>query len=149
MLFEIMISLRMYLDSKITESTKTQMIYDGVKLTGLTKPFLTLQHLMANDLILAAGRTSYQSTYNFQIGVFARDFQELIKLQEKVATELRKPIPLYDETYTDTGKTFVCDVSDFSPIGNDDVASETFNFRGYFDVSVTILRDNGSKEFTQ
>lgn len=150
MLFEIMLSLRLYLSEQIPEATKVQMIYDGVSLKGLDKPFITLEDYATPMSLMAAGRKSYSETYNIQLGVFAEDYEGRLLLQEKVKTALLgNPIPLYDETFTLTDQSFYCEMSDFTPIGSDDMADDTNKFRAYADVSVEILRDIGSKEFTQ
>src|SRR5690606_42164624 len=67
------LSLRLYLSEQIPEATKVQMIYDGVSLKGLDKPFITLEDYAAPMSLMAAGRKSYSETYNIQLGVFAED----------------------------------------------------------------------------
>lgn len=149
MLYEIMASLRFYLTSELPQLSKVQFMYDGVSLTGLQKPFATIESLAEPTSFVAMGRASLRESYVFQVGVFASDFTGGIQLQGAVKEALQKAVPFYDGTLKITDKTFVCDISDFTPIRNSDIANDTFDYHGYFDVSVTIYRDVGSKEFTQ
>lgn len=149
MLYEIMLSLRLHLSEQIPELTDVQFMYDGVELSGKQKPFVTIEDLPSPTLPLSAGRVSFQDTYVFQVGVFADSYTERVKLQAEVKEVLQRKIPLYDESNEQTGLMFQCDVSSFTPISNDDTAHDTFNFRGYYDVSVTMHRKLGTKVFTQ
>jgi hypothetical protein len=143
MLYDIMLSLRLHIQENLPELTAVKLIYDGVSLPE-EKPFVTIESLSVPTSRLSAGRISYQETYTLQVGVFANNIGHLYKLQESVKTLLLNSVPMHN-----SDKTFVCDVSDFTRIRNDDIANETDNHRGYFDVTVTILRDVGSKDFTQ
>lgn len=149
MLYEIMASLRLYLATTLPELSKVQLMYDGISTSKLKKPFATIEYLSQPTTVLSAGRWSVQEVYTFQVGVFAEEYTELIQLQGIVKEKLQQEVPLYDAELVETSATFVCDVSDFTPIRNDDLANETSNHRGYFEVSITILRNVGSTEFTQ
>ena len=149
MIYEIMASLRLHLDSEVPELSKVQFIYDGVSLTDLTKPFVTIMQLAEPTEMISAGRTSFRETYNFQVGVFSDSFAGELKIRSSVKEALQTEVPFYNDLLTLTGDTFICDVSDYTPIRNTDTADATHDFHGYFDVSVTILRNVGSKEFTQ
>ncbi|WP_181349390.1 hypothetical protein [Thalassobacillus sp. CUG 92003] len=149
--FEIIYSIKTALETEIGEIATAQIIYDGVDLTKLDKPFATVEDLAINSELLSAGRTSYEDGYRFQVGVYANGYTERLKLQEKFATVLRAAdgIPYFDADLLPTGKHLLCDVSEFTPISNDEIANETNNHHGYFDVAVFILRNNGESEFTQ
>lgn len=149
MLFEIMLSLRLFLAEKIPELNDVQFIYDGVKLSELQKPFVTIESLNTPTEYVSAGRKSVREIYSFQVGVFTDDFTPLIMTQEKVKETLQSEVDLCGADLAKTGDTFVCNVSDFTPIRNDDLANVTNNFRGYFDVSVELYRDVGTKIITQ
>lgn len=149
MLYEIMASLRFHLDVAVPELSKVQFMYDGINLTHLPKPFVTIEQLAGPTEIVSAGRTSLQETHAFQVGVFADNFGGFLKLQSRVKEALQREIAIYDEDLELTSNTFVCDISDFTPIRNADIENLTHDFHGYFDVSVRILRDVGSSEFTQ
>src|SRR5690606_40841558 len=114
-----MLSLRLYLSEQIPEATKVQMIYDGVSLKGLDKPFITLEDYATPMSLMAAGRKSYSETYNIQLGVFAEDYEGRLLLQEKVKTVLLgNPIPLYEETFIRKDQCIYCDIPGFTTIGS-------------------------------
>ncbi len=143
--FDITYSLRMALETNLPEVNKVQMIYEGVSLTGTPKPFVTIEYLQGGGDLVAAGRRSYVDTYNFQVGLFARNITERHLLEEKVREVLRKPdghpIYLFDEetkNFIDSGEKVPFDVGPFTPIGNEDSSSNTYDFHGYFDVGITI-----------
>lgn len=144
-------SLRNYLDEIVTRATQVLVMRDGLVLSKVVKPFLTVDYLVTNVVVDAAGRTNYSETYRFQIGVFAKDNTERMRLHQEVLDAFHKPegIPLRSATGALTNRNFVVDVSEFTPIANEDTANDTFNHHGYFTVSIEIYRDNGSKTFTQ
>ena len=148
--YSIMLSLRLYL-AEIDGIRDVKMIYDGQELTGLPKPFLTVESLQTNDSLLSAGRRSYEEIYRFQIGIFAQSIAERMKLEGSVKEALRNPegIPLRTDSGILTDVVFHADVDGFTPLTNDDGANVTYNHRGYFDVSVRIYRNVGDTEFTQ
>ena len=151
MLYEISLSLRKYLEAEVMEITKVQLLYDNISLSEIPKPFLTIDFLNDVVTVVASGRNSVSESYNFQIGVFANSYSELLRLKAKVQDVLASSdgVPLYDEADMLTGDRFVCDVVGFTRMPNDDIANETNNHRGYFDVAVRVLRNVGSKIFTQ
>lgn len=151
MVYGITLSIRQFLASYMPEVTEVVLMRDGVTLSGKTKPFLTVQYLGNEDELLAAGRTSYEETSRFQIGVHATDIAQLLKLETKVKTLLRRPdgIVRYTDEAIATEERFHVDVGAFTPITNEDSSSTTANHRGYFDASVKILLDTGDTAFTQ
>lgn len=147
--YELAFSVRRHLETKVTELSRVKEIYDGVSLSGVAKPFGTIQSLQTNDTVLAAGRQSYEEVYRYQVGLFASNIGERRRLEEKIRNALRGELALYDENLTLTGDTFICDLAGFTPMSNDDPAKDTYNFHGYFDVAVDIMRVTGAKQFTQ
>ncbi len=127
------------------------MIYDGATISDIEKPFASVQYLMTNKTKLAAGRKSYEYAYRFQVGLYAESFPDRLRLETIVDDVLSAPrgIPLFDTQLLPTGEYVACDVSDFTPIANEDLSNKTNNHHGYFDVSVFLLRKFGSDEFTQ
>lgn len=148
--YSLTLSLRTYLEDVLPQVQAVRIIYDTVSLTGTPKPFLTIESLPDTPPeILSAGRRSYSETYNFQIGLYARNIEERYKLEEKVRTILREPIPIYTETGLKADTSFVGDVGAFTPMTLSEGENETNKYRGYFDFSVRILRNTGETEFTQ
>lgn len=151
MIYGITLSIRQFLASYMPEVTEVVLMRDGVTLSGRAKPFLSVSYLGSQDELLAAGRKSYEEIERFQIGVHAQDITQLLRLQSKVKTLLRRPdgIVRYTDDAVATDERFHVDVSAFTPITNEDSSNATANHRGYFDVSVKILLDTGDTEFTQ
>jgi len=149
--YSIALSMRLFLAEYIPEMSDVKLLYDGVSLTGVSKPFLSVEYLVSNDSLLSAGRISYEEIYRYQVGLFATDIAERFRLEEKVKTVLRRPdgISIYSESGIATDTRFLCDVSAFTPISNPAGESETNDHHGYFDVAVDILRNTGETEFTQ
>lgn len=141
-------SLVDYLRKQIPEvSGRVTWIYDGVSLTGTERPFLTIESIAENDVLLAAGRRDFAETYTWQIGVRARSMAERERLTETVKTVLRqRNIPLIDTrgpAPVETDQTFVADVIRTVPMPSDDLANETDRHRSYIDVEVSLQRING------
>jgi hypothetical protein len=143
--YDVTYSLRKALETKLPEYNDVQMVYEGVKLSEIPKPFATIEYLQGGGELMAAGRTSYLDTYRFQVGIYARDINERHRLESKTRKILRDPdghlIYLFDEdteTFVDSGEFKPFDVGIFTPIGNDDSSDSTNDFHGYFDVSIEI-----------
>lgn len=151
MLYGLALSIRMHLASSVTAAKEVVLMRDGITLSGRAKPFLTVEALGDTGFVLSAGHRSYEEEYPFQIGIRASNIGELLKLQGTVKELLRDPagIPLYDDDAVATGKRVVVDVQGFTPMTNDDTSNDSDNHRGYLDISVTLLRNVGSTEFTQ
>jgi hypothetical protein len=143
--YDVTYSLRMALEYSLPEVNDVQLIYEGVNLTEIPKPFLTVEYLQGGGELASAGRTSYVDAFNFQVGVFASGISERHQLESKVREVIREP---YGHTlYAFDEETGAFEVTDdkvvfidngFTPIANEDSSSATNNFRGYFDVGVEI-----------
>lgn len=149
MIYEFLMSLRMYLEENVTEIDEVKVIRDGVSLQDTVKPFLTVQYLAENDELISAGHTSYGEIYRFQVGIYAVTYSERLKLEETVKTLLRETIPVYSESGIKTDTSFICDVSAFTPMASGEPTSDTNSNFGFFDVAVGIYRNNGGGTFTQ
>lgn len=143
--YDVTYSLRMALDKNVPEFTDVKMIYDGVELTGIAKPFATIEYLQGGGELQAAGRRSYLDTYNFQVGIYARNISDRHRIETKVRDVIRKPeghpLYLFDEAkgiFVDSGELVAFVDNGFTPIGNDDSSAHTYDFHGYFDVGVEI-----------
>lgn len=149
--YGITLSIRQFLATYMPEASEVVLIRDGIVLSGKAKPFLTVEYLGDENAVMSAGHRSYEEVYHFQVGVFANNIGELLRLQSKVKTVLRRPdgIVLYDDSGVATQERFAVDVTGFTPITSDDTSNESENHRGYFDVSVTIYRDTGEQEYSQ
>lgn len=154
--FELTYSIRMALETYVPELTKAYIMRDGLKIDELEKPCATVEYYDDAPSLLSAGRTSYSEDYFFQVGIFARTFNERHFLESKVRKILRRPdgVPFY--IYDSSSSEFVrtdlrVHLTDggFTPMANGDASAETANHRGYFDISVELLRNTGELEFTQ
>lgn len=144
--YDVAYSLRLALENNVPELTDVKFVYEGVDLTTVPKPFASVQYLQDMPEVLSAGRRSYYDTFNFQVGIYARDVGERHRLEDKVRSVLRKPEghPLYEYNevtglFVDSGKLMPLYDNGFTPIGNDDNSNQTFSFHGYFDVAAEII----------
>lgn len=148
---EILVSLRIYLDEVVERATQVLVMRDGLSLSKATKPFITIGYIVTNSSLDAAGRTNYSETYRYQVSLFETSNSALMQLQDAVATALRDAdgIPVRDTKGVLMNQNVLVDISEFTPLPNDDTANDTYNNHGTFVVSTEIYRDNGSKTFTQ
>lgn len=133
----------MALDYGVPEVNSVLIMHDGLELSSVPKPFITVQYRQNISEEQAAGRDSYFDTYSFQVGVFARDVNELFKLESKVRKVIRDreghPLFAYDEEtggFEQTDKLLPFYDVGFTPIGSDDSSDSTFMNHGYFDVDI-------------
>jgi hypothetical protein len=145
-------SLRKYLDEYFTEISRAVIIEDGVTLTGVEKPFVSIEYLGNNSELLSAGRNSYEEIHRYQIGLFASSGQQRSVLREKLRTHLLAPtgIPIYSfPAGTKTGSRFLMDIDEFTAMTSDAEANETYQHHGYHIGAIEILRNVGESSFTQ
>lgn len=153
MLHELTYSIITHLKTQVPEFTDVVWIFDGVSLSGKTKPFGTVEQMQSNNEILAKEREYYATTYRFQIGLHASTIGERSKLQDRVRTALLQPdIELLDTSQPfplPTVGFFYCDVTAEVPIPVESVSDETNKHRVYFDVEVYVQSKNGGNTFEQ
>jgi hypothetical protein len=153
MLHSLTYSLIDHLAKNVSELTEVVWLYDGVSLTDRDKPFGTIEQMPEESEIIAAGRIDYNEVYHFQVGLRARNISERSRLSEKIKQVLRQPNITFLDT---TGPTptsagfFVADIDAVTPMPIGDLTNETDEHRVYFDVSVSMYRENeNGLNFTQ
>lgn len=153
MLHALTYSIISHLKTQIPEATEVVWMRDGVVLTDIVKPFLNVEQMSEISSVLSSGRTDFEETYRFQVGLFANSMSERSKLSDVVKSVLRqKNIPLLNTSVnppTEAG-VFICDVLNVTPMTNDDISNDTNNHRVYLDIEVTAYVRNGDGiNFTQ
>lgn len=157
MQYDITYSLRMALETYLPEITKAEIMRDGIDLNTLTKPYATVEYIQTLAELMSAGRTSYRDDLAYSIGIFARDINELNRLETKARnTVIRRadgiPFFMYDyteEKFVRTEHRLVLEETSFTPMGADDSTKESEYYKGYFVISVDVLRTMGEEGFTQ
>lgn len=137
-LYDVQASLKTFLEQQT--GLMCVWIYDGVKLPT-EKPFLTIEDLQAQHSTLEKMREIVESTYRFQIGVFAQTSAQKAKLPDEITRLLTfNKIPLIDTSQSGFPAVgfFVAEVERVTPMLNDDVSNVTNNHRAYIDVTVEL-----------
>jgi hypothetical protein len=137
-LYDIQASLKTFLEQEF--GIPCVWIYDGVELPS-AKPFLTVEDLQTQHETLDKMREVAESTYRFQIGVFAQSSAQKAKLPDEIKRKLSfSKIPLIDTSQPGTPSVgyFIAEVGQITPIPNDDISNKTNNHRAYLDVSVEV-----------
>lgn len=137
-LYDVQASLKTFLEQQT--GLMCVWIYDGVKLPT-EKPFLTIEDLQAQHSTLEKMREIVESTYRFQIGVFAQTSAQKAKLPDEITRLLTfNKIPLIDTSQSGFPAVgfFVAEVDRVTPMLNDDVSNVTNNHRAYIDVTVEL-----------
>ncbi|PAD35978.1 hypothetical protein [Terribacillus saccharophilus] len=144
MIHQILYSLRIALETEAPELTKVQIQQDGVTPIGIEKPFGTVRYLFSEKNSEAAGRRYYSYVYRMQVGLYARDYAERLRIETQIDEILGQAegIPLFDDSLLPTGDYILCDVGTFTPMTNDEISNKTNDHRGYYDVSVRVYRQS-------
>lgn len=152
MIHSLTYSIITHLKSQITELTDVVWIYDGISLSQKAKPFGSVEQMQANTNVITKEREYYETTYRFQVGLYAKSISERSKLQEKVKATLLQP----DITYFDTSGPspsangfFYCDVTSEVPVPVESATDKTNQHRTYFDVEIYVQRKNGATNYEQ
>lgn len=114
-------------------------VYDGVKLPKI-KPFITVEQMQNNTTIISKQREAVQTTYRFQVGVFANSATERARKQDEVKRLLLfDNIELVDATTGALLGFFKANVTAEVPMPADDISDKTGYHRLYFDVEVDVV----------
>lgn len=148
-------SIISHLRTQVPEvSGRVTWMYDGVKIDGTEKPFITVESVVTTNTSIAAGRRDFEEIYAWQIGVRAETIAQRERLTETVVTALRQRNIEFIDTRTnpptESDQTFVADVVRIQPMPSDDISNETDRHRTYIDVEVALYRVNADGlRFTQ
>lgn len=137
-LYDVQASLKTFLEQQT--GLMCVWIYDGVKLPT-EKPFLTIEDLQTQHSTPEKMREIVESTYRFQIGVFAQTSAQKAKLPDEITRLLTfNKIPLIDTRQSGFPSIgfFVAEVERVTPMLNDDVSNVSNNHRAYIDVTVEL-----------
>lgn len=137
-LYDVQASLKTFLEQQT--GLMCVWIYDGAKLPA-EKPFLTIEDLQAQHSTPEKMREIVESTYRFQIGVFAQTSAQKAKLPDEITRLLTfNKIPLLDTSQSGFPAVgfFVAEVERVTPMLNDDVSNVSNNHRAYIDVTVEL-----------
>lgn len=130
---DVMYSLKKGLE----EFAPTTWIYDGVSLTGKTKPFLTVESLTGT--IDRYSKDNYARNHLIQIGVYSDTVSNRNELQDKIIDRLeRRPIDLYN-TSTKVPKLIgflYAEVSSCEPIPQADVTQVTAKHLSFITIRI-------------
>jgi hypothetical protein len=142
MLHEITYSIVAHLKAELPVLKDVVWVYDGISLSGRAKPFATVEQMQSGHEVLASGRTDYDDTYRFQIGLMATSVSERSRLSDAMLKVLRQPhIALYSTSRLPPSVAgfFDCDVLAVTPMPVETVTDETNKHRVYLDVEVSVL----------
>jgi hypothetical protein len=152
MLHELTYSIIAHLKAEIDEMNDVVWMYDGVSLTGRAKPFASVEQMQSNTNVMAKERSFYETTYRFQVGLYADSVSQRSRLEDSIRRSLLQPnITLLNTSLfppTEAG-SFYCDVLATTPMPVESASDETNKHRLYFDVEVYTEFKNGIDTFKQ
>lgn len=128
-------------------------MYDGMSLSDKKKPYAVVEQMREFSSNIASGRRDYEETFNFQIGVYAKSGSDRTRLSEKLKRALKsEQIPFFDTSGSAPVSVgfFVCDITFITPMRVEDSGDNTNKHRVYFDIEISVYRNNGDEiSFTQ
>lgn len=126
---------------------------DGLDISEMPKPFVTVYNLLDNAEPIAAGREDFEENYHYQVTIRANSTDDAELLRTDLRRVLRERIALYDLSVQpfEVVRFFVVDVAGFTPILADSSSRETDHHRIHADVIVQTFYDTGNEQntFTQ
>jgi hypothetical protein len=153
MLHALTYSIIEHINADLPELTEVAWMYDGVSLSSKKKPYAVVEQMREFTSNIASGRRDYEETFNFQIGLYANSVSERSKLSEKLKRSLKsEQIPFFDTSGPAPASAgfFVCDITFITPMRVEDSSDNTNKHRVYFDIEVSVYRNNGDAiRFTQ
>ncbi|MFC9419599.1 hypothetical protein ACIG6B_28530 [Bacillus mobilis] len=133
MLNDVIYSLKKALDV----FAPTTWIYDGVSVSGNTKPFITIEDL--SGTINRYSKENFSRNHLIQVGVYAEKVFDRNDLQDRIIDRFEKgSIDLYD-----TGKKnperigfFYAEVKNFKPLSQKDVEVLTAKHLSFITITI-------------
>lgn len=135
-LYDAIYSLQRFFDDEL--GLRADWVYDGYELP-LDKPFITIETLPDERIILSKQREAVQVIDHLQIGYHATSIVDRTKQSEKIARLLTfKKIPYFntDKSVDEPVGFFVVEVTAVVPMPASDINRKSEYNRVYFDVEI-------------
>lgn len=110
----------------------------GMKLPA-ENPFITIEQMQNNNEILSKQREAIQTTFRFQIGLFASSGSTRSRQQSEISRILlydKIPYTNYEKSPAIVDGFFMCDVTAEVPFNADAIEELTRYHRVYFDIEI-------------
>jgi len=134
---EIHYSLKRHLETAFA-GVPVVWVYDGVSLPAV-KPFITVEQMQNNNAIISKGRESIETTFRFQIGLYAGNATEKDRMQSQINRSLIfEQITLYQTSISPVSAVGFFDafVTSVVPIPWEEAEADTQKHKVYFTVEV-------------
>ncbi|MES5866668.1 hypothetical protein [Bacillus cereus group sp. RP32] len=133
MLNDVMYSLKKALDL----FAPTTWIYDGVSVSGNTKPFITIEDL--SGTINRYSKENFSRNHLIQVGVYADKVFDRNDLQDRIIDRFEKgSIDLYDTSKKNPERNgfFNAEVKNFEPLSQKDVEVLTAKHLSFITITI-------------
>ncbi|SCC32883.1 Uncharacterized protein BCZB5J_02605 [Bacillus cereus] len=133
MLNDVMYSLKKALDV----FAPTTWIYDGVSVSGNTKPFITIEDL--SGTISRYSKENFSRNHLIQVGVYADKVFDRNDLQDRIINRFEKDsIDLYDTSKKNPERIgfFYAEVKNFEPFSQKDVEILTAKHLSFITITI-------------
>ncbi|MCU5600384.1 hypothetical protein [Bacillus wiedmannii] len=133
MLNDVMYSLKKALDV----FAPTTWIYDGVSVSGNTKPFITIEGL--SGTINRYSKENFSRNHLIQVGVYADKVFDRNDLQDRIIDRFEKgSIDLYDTSKKNPERIgfFNAEVKNFEPLSQKDVEVLTAKHLSFITITI-------------
>ncbi|MGH0544875.1 hypothetical protein ACQVPW_25865 [Bacillus cereus] len=133
MLNDVMYSLKKALDV----FAPTTWIYDGVSVSGNTKPFITIEDL--SGTINRYSKENFSRNHLIQVGVYADKVFDRNDLQDRIINRFEKDsIDLYDTSKKTPERIgfFYAEVKNFEPLSQKDVEILTAKHLSFITITI-------------
>lgn len=133
MLNDVMYSLKKALDV----FAPTTWIYDGVSVSGNTKPFITIEDL--SGTINRYSKENFSRNHLIQVGVYADKVFDRNDLQDRIIDRFEKgSIDLYDTSKKNPERNgfFNAEVKNFEPLSQKDVEILTAKHLSFITITI-------------
>ncbi|CAM4312513.1 MULTISPECIES: hypothetical protein [Bacillus cereus group] len=133
MLNDVMYSLKKAMDV----FAPTTWIYDGVSVSGNTKPFITIEDL--SGTINRYSKENFSRNHLIQVGVYADKVFDRNDLQDRIINRFEKgSIDLYDTSKKNPERIgfFNAEVKNFEPLSQKDVEVLTAKHLSFITITI-------------
>ena len=139
-LYDAIYSLQRFFDAEL--GVRADWIYDGYEYPT-EKPFITIESLTDERVVLSKGRESVQVIEHLQLGYHTSNIVDRTKTADRIADLLTfKQVPYYDTEISvdEPVGSFLCGLNAVVPMPADELSRSSEHNRVYFDVEIENIK---------
>lgn len=127
---------------EVLPDVRVDLVFDGYKMPA-ERPLITIESMPSNNEIVAKQRQAIETIYRYQIGLHDENSVQLSINQERLQDVFNFDRFTYFDTLkdpTEPAGSFLCELTNITPMLSDEISRESEYHRVYFDVEIKVTK---------